>query len=397
MKLQLTLLLAVIFECVLAQQFKIRQDDDQILFFNESDRSVEVWVRMQDIAVNEVVIPGELKKFTHPEFFSPGDLEDSEIFYAYSYRALEADIKASLSNFYKELEQKRKILNRGYKTVNQPFYRTDMMQEFLETEEQKNRWQSLMARDLDDFTGEVVLPPSRNLLGNVHNHAEASVQKAVKEVSRFLATEVRDESENSMFRHQMNKLETLFYQYSDEDNTLKNLGSLKDNDFKVFTNNPGTDFGVYLTTNNIKLIRDYPYREMDTRGFNFEVQFSQRFAQSRVGKRRTLNYYGAASYLSLKDKEFELKKSFITLGPQLRFTGYYENQVQLIAETGIVLDITGEKYMAATDKRQFGMYAGGELSLLFIRLGMRYYSNLANDELMPEGNWFYRLGIVGKF
>lgn len=71
--------------------------------------------------------------------------------------------------------------------------------------------------------------------------------------------------------------------------------------------------------------------------------------------------------------------------------------MQLIAGAGLTADITAEKYIPETDSRKFGFYAGGEISLLFIRLGMRYYSGLAEEALMPEGHWFYRLGIVGKF
>src|SRR5690606_26148238 len=106
------------------------------------------------------------------------------------------------------------------------------------------------------------------------------------------------------------------------------------------------------------------YPEMDTRGFNFEVFASQRFHQSRVSKRRTINYHAAASYLSLKDKSFNLKKSIVGIGPEIRYTGYYENQVELIAEAGALLDITSDKYMVPGDKKQIGYYVGGQLSLL---------------------------------
>ena len=397
MKIIFSLLIAFACQLVFAQQFQVKQDDDAILFFNESQQTVEVWVRMQQLAVNEVVIPGEMKKFVHPEFLTPADLEESEVFYAYSYKALEKDVELSLNQFFKELEAKRKILNRGYLAVNKPFYRTDKFVDFLDNQNEIQRWQTLPASELNAFLDDVVVPESKDLMVPAHQQAVQSRQQVMNQMNRFVTTTVRDESEINAFLMQMNKLETFFANYAATNNSRVDLGSLEDNDFKVFKGNPGTDFGVYLITNNLKLIRDYNYREMDTRGFNFEVYGAQRFAKSRIGKRRTLNYYGAASYVSLKDKEFGLKKSIVTVGPEIRYTGYYENQVQLIASTGLAADITAEKYMAPTDKRQFGMYAGGEISLLFIRLGMRYYSNLANEDLMPEGNFFYRLGIVAKF
>ncbi|MDO5656334.1 MAG: hypothetical protein Q4G27_09365 [Flavobacteriaceae bacterium] len=380
-----------------AQEVKIKQDDDQILIFNESDHTVEVWVRLNKLAFNEVLISGEMKKLKHPKYLTPEDLNASEILYAYSYRALEQDVARSLNQFYKNLEQKRKILNRGYKPVNQPFYRTELLHHFVTAEEDLIRLKQLPPQELNLFISEIILPHSKDLLGKVHQNAQKSKDKLMRDVAHFFATSIHDESENNMFLTEMNRLQTYFDQYSSIHNQRKDLGSLEQNNFKIFTNNPGTDFGVYLTTNNLKLIRDYNYREMDTRGFNFEVYAAQRLFQTRVAKRRTLNYYAAASYLSLKDKEFGLKKSFVNLGPEIRFTGYYENQVQLVAGAGLTTDITAKKYLAPLDKRQLGYYAGGELSLLFIRLGMRYYSGLASEDLMPEGKWFYRLGIVAKF
>ena len=57
-----------------AQEFQVKQDDDDILFFNQTEQSIEVWVRMQQIAVNEVVQPGEMKKFINPAFLTKEDL-----------------------------------------------------------------------------------------------------------------------------------------------------------------------------------------------------------------------------------------------------------------------------------------------------------------------------------
>ena len=379
-----------------AQEFKIQQEDDDILFFNESKQTVEVWVRMQKIAINQIVPPGVLKKFDNPEYLKNDDLTDSEIYYAYTYRALEFDVKASLADFYKNLEENRKYLNRGLAVVNKPFYRTESFEEFLNSEG-LIQIKTLNAKDLEAFVNANVLPESKDLLGNVNKEAAKSKENLVNEVSKFLATQMRDEGEVDMFSQQMSKLEYLFSNYLNSNNQQVSLGSLEENEFKIFTKNPGTDVGVYITTNNLKLIRDYNYREMDTRGLNFEVQASQRLLETRVSKRRTLNYYAAASYLSLKDKEFDLKKSFINLGPQIRYTGYYENQVQLIGSAGVTMDITSNKHMNPDDKKQFGFYAGGEISLLIFRFGLRYYTNLTEPELSPEGNLFYRLGIVAKF
>ena len=397
MKKLLLLITILGIQILLAQEFKIKQDDDAILFFNESEQTVEVWVRMKDMAINEVVAPREMKKFNNPDYLTPEHLENSEIFYAYTFRALAHDVTKSLELFEKDLANKRKILNRGYQAVNQPFYRTKNFEQFLDSASEIQQWEILAAKDLDKFTSEIVVPQSRDLLANVNQNAANNREKVIQSINKFLTTIIKDESENSMFLQQMNRFETLFTNYEKVANQRKDLGNLADNGFKVFTNNPSTDFGVYMTTNNLKLIKDYNYREMDTRGFNFEVYAAQRFAKTRVGKRRTLNYYGAASYLSYKDKEYELKKSFINIGPEIRYTGYYENQVQLIAGAGLTADITAEKYIPETDSRKFGFYASGEISLLFIRLGMRYYSGLAEEALMPEGHWFYRLGIVGKF
>ena len=397
MKIKYGCVLLLLAGLTFAQQFQIKQDDDAILFFNESKQTVEVWLRIQQLAVNEVVVPGEMKKFVHPEYLKPEDLTDSEVFYAYSYKALEKDVERSLNQFFTEIENKRSILNRGYEKVNLPFYRTERFQVFLDNPDETERWKSLNSNGLNAFIQELIIPESRDLMISAHKDAPKSRQNVTALMNRFLSNNVVDESEYPLFVNQMNQLETFFAAYSDLNNVKKDLGSLQDNGFEVFTGNPGTDIGVYMTTNNLKLVRDYNYREMDTRGFNFEVYAAQRFAKTRVGKRRTVNYYGAASYLSLKDKEYGLKKSFINLGPEVRYTGYYENQVQWVLGAGITADITAEKYIAPEDKKQFGFYAGTEISLLFIRLGIRYYSNLAEKDLMPEGNLFYRGGIVAKF
>lgn len=380
-----------------AQEFQIKQDDDDILFFNESEQTYEIWLRVQGTAYNEIVLPGQMKKIINSSHLTKEDLRNSEIIQAYSYRALAQDVLLSLDGFYDRLDKSRKLLNRGSKEVNQPFYRMDVFDEFLELEEQKQQKQNLKSSQLENFVASSVLPKSKNLMAKTNRDNSKSQKELLSVVSKFVATKVKHEGELPAFLEEMNKIETLFYQYLNEDNQTQELGSLEDNDFKLFTNNPGTELGVYITTNSFGKIERYDYPEMDTRGFNFEVFASQRFHQMRVSKRRTLNYHAAASYLSLKDKGFDLKKSFLTFGPQVRYTGYYENQVALIGEGGLLMDITADKYMMPKDKKQFGYYLGGEISLLFVRIGVRYYDRLTEPELSPEGKLFYRLGLVAKF
>lgn len=380
-----------------AQEFQVKQDDDDILFFNQTEQSIEVWVRMQQIAVNEVVQPGEMKKFINPAFLTKEDLRDSEILHAYTYKALTADVNKLFEDFYSQLKQKRKFLNRGAIPIDQPFYRLPVFDEFLENDDQKKQRQNLAAQNLESFVENVVIPQPKNLLNSANTDVEKPREELVKMVSKFIATRVMHDDEETLFLNQMNKVETLFYNYLNENNQAKKLGSLEQNEFKLFTDNPGTNIGIFITTNSFGKIERYDYPEMDTRGFNFEVFASQRFHQSRVSKRRTINYHAAASYLSLKDKSFNLKKSIVGIGPEIRYTGYYENQVELIAEAGALLDITSDKYMVPGDKKQIGYYVGGQLSLLFIRMGVRYYDQVAEPEFSPEGKVFYRLGLVAKF
>ena len=56
-----------------AQEFEIKQDDDDVLFFNQSEQTVEVWVRMQQMAISEVVKPGEMKKFVNSDYLTKED------------------------------------------------------------------------------------------------------------------------------------------------------------------------------------------------------------------------------------------------------------------------------------------------------------------------------------
>lgn len=380
-----------------AQEFKVKQSDDDILLTNNAKVSQEVWVRLNDLAINEYIQPGQTKKYINPEFFTQEKLDNSEIWYAYTYKALARDVKKILNEFDVALKESRSNLKRGYETINQAFYSLEVFEAFLEDEQQVSRVQNLKHYELHSFVEEVVLPKEKKLFHHLNINTKESHQELILSISRFLASNVDNESEIPLFVDTMNKIETLFYSYMSEGNEAKELGSLAQNDFKLFTKNPGTNIGVYITTNNFGTIERYDYPNMDTRGFDFEVAFSQRIIENRISKRRTLNLHGATSYVSFKDKSFDLKKSFITLGPQLRYTGYYENQVELIAEAGALIDITSKKYMVPTDKRQVGYYVGGEIALLFIRLGVRYYDHLAEPSLMPEGNLVYRAGIVAKF
>lgn len=380
-----------------AQNFEIKQDDDDIIFFNQTEKSIEVWLRMQNIAFNELVKPGEAKKVVNPNYLTEEDLNNSEIIRAYSYRALLSDVQLTMTGFYDQLEKNRRLLNRGSKPIHQPFYALESFDMFLNhplRETSKPTGQS--EAEVKNFVKNSVVPQSKGLMDDYHKNSEESKMELIEIMTEFVSTEVLHEGEESIFMEQMQKIKSYFDDYNDFSNLAQNLGNLENNDFSLFTGTPGFNFGVYITTNNFGKIKRYDFPDMDTRGLNFEVAGSYRFKENRLSKRRTLNYHASATYLSLIDDGFDFKKSFVTLGPQVRYTGYYENQVELIGEMGAVFDITSNKNMAEEDKRQFGYYFGAEASLLFFRLGVRYYDRLTEPELSPEGKLFYRLGLVIK-
>lgn len=396
MRISLTFVCLFAFQILFGQNLTVKQDDDDILFFNESNQTIELWFRMQQKAINQIILPGKMKKFDNPKFLTREDLENSEIFYAYSYRALEQDVAQSLTKFYADLEKKRKHTRHGYDKIDQPFYSIETFKKFTRSKN-INTTNDEIFKDFGEFVSTHLIPESRELLSNVHGNSNKYRHDVKTKMIQFLNTKVDNSSENAMFLNQLNQLESFFLQYKDIANERHTFGSLKDLGFETFKNNPSTDFGVYMTTNDFDVVKHIDLPKMDTRGFNFEVYAAQRFAKSRVGKRRTFNYYGAASYLSYKDKLYGLKKSFVNIGPEVRFTGYYNNQFQLIGSAGISMDITSDKYMVDDDSKKFGYYFGGDLGLLFIRFGMRYYSNIAEKEFLPEGHWFYRAGLVAKF
>lgn len=380
-----------------AQNFEIKQDDDDVIFFNQSENSIEVWLRMQNIAFNELVKPGEMKKVINPNYLTEEDLINSEVVQAYSYRALLSDVKLSMQGFYDQLEKNRRLLNRGSRPINKAFYELESFNVFLNNPDQVGLRTNLNSEEeMMEFIEIAVIPPPKNLMDGFHQNSGKSRAALIALMHEFVSTEVRHEGEESIFIEKMQVLSSFFNRYNDLNNQTIAMGNLEDNDFKLFTGTPGFNFGVYIVTNNFGNIERYDFPNMDTRGFNFEVAASYRFMENRLSKRRTLNYHASATYLNLVDDGFDFKKSFMTLGPQIRYTGYYENQVELIGETGVIFDITANKNMAENDKRQFGYYFGGEISLLFVRLGVRYYDRLTEPELSPEGKLFYRLGLVLK-
>lgn len=395
---KVSLVLAFLMSALAASQnFEVKQDDDDIIFFNQTENSVEVWLRMQNIAFNELLKPGEMKKVINPNYLTLEDLNDSEIVHAYSYRALLSDVKLTMQGFYDQLEKNRRLLNRGSRPIHQAFYTLESFDVFLNNPNQAGLKQTLNTQDeLKDFVGNAVLPASKNLMDDFHQNVGKSRSELIEIIAEFVATEVRHEGEESIFLEKMQIIQSYFDKYDDFNNQTIALGDLENNDFKLFTGTPGFNVGVYIVTNNFGKIKRYDFPNMDTRGFNFEVAASYRFMENRLSKRRTLNYHASATYLNLIDDGFDLKKSFVALGPQIRYTGYYENQVELIGEAGVIFDITSNKNMVENDKRQFGYYVGGELSLLFVRLGVRYYDQLTVPELSPEGKLFYRLGLVLK-